>query len=363
MLKAVPFLLPYIVPLSVVLGARGGGAWTFSTVVLVYVILPAIDFLVGADTRNDHPRKGVKGGTGAHQLILWLWVPANILLLIWALGRVTSGELSVLEIVGLTFSFGIMSGGLTIVFAHELMHRSSRLERALAEFMMATVTYTHFCIEHVAGHHRRVATAEDAVSARLGESFYAFLPRAVLGGVRSAWRLEARRLTRHRLPVIGWRNRMLRFGLELLLLYVIVAVLFGAWGMVFLAVQGYVAFSLLEAVNYLQHYGLERQKLGDGRYEPVQPHHSWNTASAITNWLLVNLGRHSDHHHAAGRHYPLLRHVDDAPQLPLGYSLMVLMAYVPPLWFSVMDPKVGEWRRRYGRAETPDGATAGAGER
>jgi alkane 1-monooxygenase len=231
--------------------------------------------------------------------------------------------------------------------AHELVHRSGKFERALAEVLMMQVSYTHFCIEHVLGHHANVATPRDPATARAGESFYAFLPRTVFGGVASAWCIEAVRMKRGGRPVFSLGNRMLRYAAELILLYGVAALLFGAGGVLFLAAQSIVAFTMLEVVNYLEHYGLQRREVRPGRFEPTRPYHSWNSSHRVTNWFLFNLGRHSDHHAAAGRRFHTLRHFEEAPQLPIGYAAIFVLALVPPLWRRVMDPRLADWRARY----------------
>ena len=120
-----------------------------------------------------------------------------------------------------------------------------------------------------------------------------------------------------------------------------VAIAFGGVPvLVVLAVQAVVGFSLLEAVNYVEHYGLLRRKDATGRYERVTPRHSWNNNHVVTNLLLYQLQRHSDHHENPARRFVALRHVEEAPQLPAGYAAMILVALFPPVWRRVMDPRV-----------------------
>jgi len=348
MLLALPHLLGFVLPLLVVAGARLGGWWSFVPVVFVYGVLPAIDALAGLDTRN--PREDDAPGLDANpwfRLVTWLWVPAQVALIAWGLDAVTSGSHGWLERVGITVSVGLTTGTVGITFAHEMIHRPGWFERALGEVLLASVSYTHFAIEHVHGHHRWVATPLDPATARVAESFYRFYPRTVLGGVRSAWRFERERLRRKGLGMWHPSNRMLRYGLMQAALYGAVAWGWGAAGMAFVAAQAIVAFSLLEVINYVEHYGLERRALGDGRYERVMPWHSWNSSHRVSNWLLINLARHSDHHWVAAKRYQVLEHLDAAPQLPAGYGTMFVVALVPPLWRRVMDPRVEAWRARY----------------
>jgi alkane 1-monooxygenase len=261
-----------------------------------------------------------------------------------------------------------MVSGVAINTAHELGHKRASLERWLSRVALAQSGYGHFFIEHNRGHHVRVATPEDPASSRFGESFYAFLPRTVLGSLRSAWELEAVRLRRVGAPVLGPRNDILGAWAMSFVLFGLLAAVFGPAVIPLLALQAVVGFSLLEVVNYLEHYGLLRLRREDGRYERTRPEHSWNSNSAASNVLLYHLQRHSDHHANPVRRYQALRHVEAAPQLPTGYAGMIVLALLPPLWRRVMDDRVlahyggeieranlhprlgGRARRRYGLA-------------
>lgn len=211
----------------------------------------------------------------------------------------------------------------------------------------AWVSYPHFCVEHVRGHHRRVATLEDPATARLGEALPAFLARSIGGGLASAWRLEAQRAARERRVPWALRDARLRQPLLMTALWTGTALAFGATGLLAFALQGVVAVLLLETINYVEHYGLRRRELAPGRWERVGPEHSWNSARLVSNGYLFNLERHSDHHELASRPYEQLRHREKAPQLPAGYSLMLLLAWLPPLWFRIMDSRA---RTRTARA-------------
>jgi alkane 1-monooxygenase len=238
------------------------------------------------------------------------------------------------------------------------MHRRRPLDRALAEVLMTSVSYAHFCVEHVHGHHRHVATRRDPATSRRGETVFAFVVRSITGGALSAWRLEGERAARANVPAWTLRDRRVRVPLLTVLAYGVVGWAFGAAGAALFLAQGLVAVVLLEMVNYLEHYGLTRRELEPGRYERVGPEHSWNSSHLVSNAYLFNLGRHSDHHALASRPYEMLRHrgEDEAPQLPSGYAAMLMVALVPPLWFRVMDPRVAAWSSR--RAGAPPGAEA-----
>ena len=268
----------------------------------------------------------------------------------WALLHITQNALSTFEIVGLTISVGMMAGGGGINIAHEMMHRKNLAHRALAEVLMTSVSYTHFCVEHVLGHHKHVGTPKDPATSRKNENLYAFLPRTLFGGLLSAWRLETERVSNRQ---ISWtlKDRRVRYSVFYVAVLAAIILNFGALGTLFFIGQSATAILLLEVINYVEHYGLSRQQLENGRYERVLPKHSWNSAHRLTNALLVHLPRHADHHYMASRHYQDLRHIDDSPQLPTGYAAMVLLALVPPLWRVVMNPKVDEWNQRDLKAE------------
>jgi alkane 1-monooxygenase len=320
--------------------ATGNGAFWFIGPVLLFGVFPLIDLLVGTDARNP-----------PDELIAWLeddryyrwctyaFLPlqyATLLLACWLWG---SGDLSVIEAVGLALTVGMVSG-VAINTAHELGHKRVSLERWLSKVALAQSGYGHFFIEHNRGHHVRVATPEDPASSRMGESFYAFLPRTVLGSLRSAWALERTRLQRLGSGPWTYRNDILNAWAMTVVLFGGLAVAFGPVVLPYLAIQAVVGFCLLEFVNYLEHYGLLRRRREDGRFERTRPEHSWNSNNVASNVMLYHLQRHSDHHANPLRRYQALRHDDEAPQLPTGYAGMIVLAAIPPLWRRVMDPRL-----------------------
>jgi len=241
--------------------------------------------------------------------------------------------------VGWILSTGILGGILAINPAHELIHKAGWVERAAGGVLLASVGYHGFKIEHVRGHHVHVATEHDASTARLGESAYGFVPRALLRNARRAWALEAGRLREAARSPWSWRNEMIGWTTLWLLLGAVLAATFGVAAAAFYLAQGLGAAATLEVINYIEHYGLQRRLAAPGRYERVTHLHSWNASQRLSNWLLFNLQRHSDHHAHARRAYPLLQHHDDSPQLPAGYAAMYVLALLPPLWRRIMDPR------------------------
>lgn len=326
------FGLAFSMPLSMIPGLWVGGAWVWFTPIFVFVLVPLLDGPFGLDP-TDPPPDAPSGRFGLHQAWLLAWVPVQAAAMLATFARLSGGSGAPAEVAGWTLSLGIVAGAGGITIAHELMHRPTRWEFHLAELLMSWVAYPHFCVEHVFGHHKHVATPSDPATARLGQSVYGFLPQTLVGSWQSFWRIEAARRR-------GWRDARIWYPLYVVGWAALFGAFFGGWGVVGFFSQSFVAVLLLEVINYVEHYGLLRKQREDGRYERVRPEHSWNSAHRLTTALLFQLPRHSDHHYLASRPYPLLRHHSDSPQLPAGYATMVLLALVPPAWFRVMDPRV-----------------------
>jgi len=340
-MRAFLFTLVFILPLSTVTGYYIGGIFQLLTLFIVFLLIPIADHILGITVRNPAPAD--EPGLIEQQLYRWLtWavVPAQVALLVWAFGLVAGGDVAPLPFVALILSTGVVTGAMGLTAAHELIHRQTQWERALGKLLLATVWYLHWAVEHVSGHHRHVATPQDPATAWLGESYYAFWPRSVFGGWFSAWDLEQQRLARLGLGPIRWANQVIQGFVLQAALTVAIWITFGFWTMMFFVLQSAVAFSLLELVNYIEHYGLERQLTEDGKYEKVSSVHSWNDSHLLTNLFLFNLQRHSDHHARPHIRYQALRHYDESPQLPAGYAAMIPAALLPPLWRRIMDWRV-----------------------
>jgi alkane 1-monooxygenase len=343
--KRYAWLLGLIVPLLPFIAwglveATGLGVFWFYGPFLVYGIFPLLDVVVGTDAEN--PPDSVVKWLEQDRYYRWctyLYIPLQYAGLVFACWEWAHGGLSLVEQLGLALTMSMVSG-IAINTAHELGHKRASLEKWLSKVALAQSGYGHFFIEHNRGHHVRVATPEDPASARLGESFWAFLPRTALGSLRSAWELERVRLGRGGHGAWTWRNDILQAWSLTAVLYLVLAVAFGPVVLPWLVLQSVVGASLLEAVNYLEHYGLLRGKRDDGRYELTRPEHSWNSNNVASNVLLYHLQRHSDHHANPTRRYQALRHVDEAPQLPTGYAGMIVLAAIPPLWRRVMDRRL-----------------------
>ncbi len=335
----IPFA-PFIAWASVEI--TGFEAFWFFGPILVFGVFPLLDVAIGVDPSN--PPDSILKWLEQDRYYRWctyLFIPVQYAGLVFACWLWGSGDLSVLESVGLAVTMGVV-GGIAINTAHELGHKRDSMEKWLSRVALAQTGYGHFFIEHNRGHHVRVATPEDPASARLGESFWAVLPRTVKGSLGSAWGIECTRLDRLGKSRWSLHNDVLGAWAMTVGLFAALAIGFGPVVLPYLLLQAVLGFSLLEVVNYLEHYGLLRQKKEDGRYERCRAEHSWNSNNVASNVLLYHLQRHSDHHANPTRRYQALRHVDEAPQLPTGYAGMIVLAWFPPLWRRVMDPRLLE---------------------
>jgi alkane 1-monooxygenase len=343
--KRYAWLLGLIVPLTPFISwatvqLTGLGFLWFFGPLLVFVAFPLLDIAIGMDARN--PPDSVIKWLEQDRYYRWctyVFIPIQYAGLAFACWLWSRGGLSTFDGIGLALTMGVV-GGVAINTAHELGHKRASLERWLSRIALAQTGYGHFFIEHNRGHHVRVATPEDPASSQLGESFWAFLPRTVIGSLRSSWKLECARLDRMGKSHWTLRNDILGAWAMTVVLFAALTAIFGLIVLPYLLIQAVIGFSLLEVVNYLEHYGLLRQRREDGRYERTRPEHSWNSNNVASNVLLYHLQRHSDHHANPTRRYQALRHVDEAPQLPTGYAGMIVLAWFPPLWRRVMDPRL-----------------------
>ncbi|MEP7185753.1 MAG: alkane 1-monooxygenase [Rhodanobacter sp.] len=344
-LRDLGFLLAFstaLLPLGTIFLAQHGvpldlAAWY--PLAFIFGVVPLLDAMCGVD------RGGWDSNTQLVQLerrnyfrvLTLLILPLWLCTLAWCTWQFIHLPFGALGALGWVLTTGVIGGTLAINPAHELIHRSGRLEPLVGGVLLTSVGYQGFKVEHVRGHHLHVATPHDSSSANLGESVYAFVPRALWRNVRNAWRLESQRLRLRGLSAWSWRNEMLDWYLLWLGFMLVFAVLGGVRGLLFFLAQGLVAAATLEVINYIEHYGLSRREVAPGRYERVTHHHSWNAPQRYTNWLLFNLQRHSDHHAQPKRRYQALVHHEDSPQLPAGYATMFVLALLPPLWRRVMD--------------------------
>jgi alkane 1-monooxygenase len=340
-MKKWKYLAAYNVPVFVLLSLLLPGAWSFLGLIYAFGFVPLLEVLLPVSDRNmTEAEEEAARKDRIYDLMVYSNVPIQLGLLLYYLYTMAFGGLSGVEMLGKTFSMGVACGALGINVAHELGHRSTAAERIMAKILLSTTLYMHFIIEHNLGHHKHVSTDDDPASAPRGMHLYAFLPRSVWGGYRSAWQLEAQRLKARGKGFWSLHNEMIRFSLIQGISLVLVYAIFGPLALLGFIGASMVGIGLLETVNYIEHYGLRRERKASGRYERVMPHHSWNSSHPYGRLMLYELTRHSDHHYLASRPYQVLRHFEEAPQMPFGYPAMVLLATVPPLWFAIMNPRV-----------------------
>ncbi|TGM58191.1 alkane 1-monooxygenase [Leptospira vanthielii] len=354
--KRLSFLLCYVLPILTVFAEGIGGLSYLIVPITVFILLPVLDLFLGRDTSNPTDTNFLKLQNDSYfRYLTETWAYVQLTFVIWSIYRITLFPHSTIEFLLFAIAVGIVTGGVGITVGHELGHKNTRYEQFLSKVIYMTVCYMHFYIEHNRGHHTHVSTPNDPASSQKNQSFYRFYPQTVLGAYKSAWELEKKRLSKLGLGVLHYRNEMVWYTV-VTIFFLTTMVLLGSYFsgyqgirldiLGFLLLQSFVAFSLLELTNYIEHYGLKRNEVTSGKFEKVLPIHSWNQNYFVSNALLFQLQRHSDHHANAGRRYQALRHFEEAPQLPFGYEVMILIALFPPLWFSMMNPILESWEKK-----------------
>lgn len=340
------YLTVYITPLVVIFSLLKTNYWSYFALFFIFMIIPLFELFTN---KNDYNLSKIEEEIAAkdslYDWVLYGLVPLQYGILIFFLFQVSSDNYDTATKIGWTTAYGIACGVLGINAAHELGHRNTNKERTMSKMLLLTSLYMHFYIEHNRGHHQNVATNEDPASSKLGETVYAFYIRSIFKGWLSAWRLEANRLKIVKKSFWSSQNQMLGFQIVQLLLLLLIFGIFGLSTMVYFLAGAFIGILLLETVNYIEHYGLRRNKKGE-RYERTLPIHSWNSNHPIGRLLLLELSRHSDHHYIASRKYQLLRHHEESPQMPTGYPGMMLLSFVPPLWFYIMHDQLQKFTIR-----------------
>jgi alkane 1-monooxygenase len=333
-----------ILPLSAMIGRESGTQdyWAWFIYIVIFGIVPILDYIIGKDPSNPDEAVQVPAMTQEtfYRVLTLLMVPLWYGVLLYAGWVFVNNDYGWFGQLGWIVSIGTVGGVIAINLAHELIHKDSTLESWAGGLLLASVTYAGFKVEHVRGHHVTVSTPEDASSSRYNQGVYAFLLHAFPHNFINAWKLEKQYLARKGKKNISLHNELIWWYGISALLGVLFWFLFGWQGVLFFYGQSFVAAFTLEVINYIEHYGLHRRVLENGKYERVTPAHSWNSNYFLTNLALFQLQRHSDHHAYAKRRYQVLRHYDDSPQLPGGYASMYVLALFPPLWKKVMNPRV-----------------------
>ena len=330
----------YLGPIIAFLSVWQGGFWSFSAAILSFVIIPLVELLLGNNQLDHVPPIDNQRESLFFDMLLYLNVPILYGLIILFFWRVGFTMLDTYEIIGMTLSVGTYVGASGINVAHELGHRSGRINKLLAQLLLIPGFYQHFTIEHNHGHHRWVGTLRDPATARYGENIYRFWIRSSLGSIRNAISIEMCRLEKSGISIWSWRNQILQYCIVQIIYLVLVFIVFGSRAGVLAVAIGLIGFLLLESINYIEHYGLLRKRKGEDQFERVGMMHSWNSNHDIGRIFLYELTRHADHHYKASKKYQFLRHIAESPQLPTGYPGSIILALIPPMWFRIMNPKV-----------------------
>ncbi|MAZ48404.1 MAG: alkane 1-monooxygenase [Halobacteriovoraceae bacterium] len=320
-MKLFGYLLSLVIPASVYLSLTQPENFSFLALIIAFGVIPILDFLAPFESNAD----AYTGKSIALDSLLYLVTLIHFYLLYVFVSTFSLQDSWSMQL-GQILAMGISCGTVGINVAHELGHRKERLHKITAMLLLSTSLYTQFYIEHNKGHHRHVSTPKDPATARLNETIYAFVLRSMWGTIKGAFKLD------RKLFYIG-------ISLQLILIALISFFAGPTVSFAFIAAAFFGAFQL-EVVNYIEHYGLLRKINPSGRYEKVQPHHSWNSNHYLGRKILFELTRHSDHHAFASKPYYNLRSYTEAPNLPAGYPAMMLLTLIPPLFFRIMNPKV-----------------------
>ena len=341
MMKDFKYLAALTIPIAAVVSLTLKGYWSYLTPIYAFVIIPILEIIMPQDPSNLTKREqSSKSSKRFFDWMLYMNIPIVFCILLYALFDFSSHSYELYETIGLVLSVGIVLGVNGINVGHELGHRQSSNERYLGKLLLLPSFYMHFYIEHNFGHHVNAATHEDPATAKYNQNLYSFWITSIIGQYLSAWKLQTQILKREQKGFVSFKNDMLWYTLIQLSYAFLVYWFFGLNGLYFALSAGLIGFLLLETVNYIEHYGLVRKKLSSGRYERVKEIHSWNSNHIIGRIVLYELTRHSDHHYKSSKKYQLLDCHDSSPQMPYGYPTSMVLSFLPPLWFKIMNTRI-----------------------
>lgn len=339
--KIVKYLSPASIYIAAALSFSFYGWVTWLPMIYAWIILPLIELFMRPDDRNmEAAEEELARQNKIYDYMLYVIVIFQYAILIYFLRVMAQTGLTWWEITGRILSMGLLCGTFGINVAHELGHRVNKFEQLLAKALLATSLYIHFFIEHNKGHHKNVATPEDPSSARYNESVYAFYFRTIFFSYLSAWKIANNDCRKKGSAIFSIQNEMIQAHIIQLLLLAAIVFFFGGLITIYFITAAAIGIALLETVNYIEHYGLQRKQNAEGKYERTMPCHSWNSNHILGRLMLFELSRHSDHHYLASRKYQVLQHHGDAPQLPTGYPGSMILALVTPAWFYIMNRKI-----------------------
>lgn len=338
--KFLKYFLALTVPLLAYFSFNGTGIITYAPMIEAFLLIPILELFFRPNSSNlSSAEEEMAKEDKSYDMVLYLLVPV-IFFLLWEFLISMRETLTFSDRLGRILSMGLICGGFGINVAHELGHRNNKFEQFLSKTLLLSSLYMHFFIEHNRGHHKRVSTKEDPSSARYGENIFSFWIRSVFTGYISAWNIEFLRLKRLNKFKFSLENEMLRFQIIQVLFVSTIYFVFGTQITIYFLFTAVMGFLLLETVNYIEHYGLQRKININGKYERVQPFHSWNSNHPIGRIMLFELSRHSDHHFNASRKYQILKNHENSPEMPTGYPGMMILSLFPPLWFYVMNKRI-----------------------
>lgn len=339
--RAFKYLIPFIFFIGAIRSFNSTGLAIWIPMIIAWVIIPILELLIKPDPANmNAAEEELAKKNKTYDVLLYLIVLLQYFALYEFLSGMKTDELSWMDTAGRISVMGLLCGTFGINVAHELGHRVNKWEQTLAKALLLTSLYMHFFTEHNKGHHKRVATPEDPSSARYNEPVYLFYLRTITFSYISAWHIANDETRKKNRTVFSLYNEMVQFTFIQLALLGVIYFVFGGMVLLYFVIAAVMGFLLLETVNYIEHYGLSRKAVGDGKYERAMPAHSWNSDHVLGRIFLFELSRHSDHHYMASRKYQVLRHHDDSPQMPTGYPGMMLLSLAPPIWFYVMNRRV-----------------------
>jgi alkane 1-monooxygenase len=342
-IRAFKYFSPLIVYWGSIQAFIGHGWICYAPLIYAWIVIPGLELFLKPDPSNlSKAEEEIAKESRIYDFILYLIVIIQIPTLFFFLRSMQDPTLTVVDKVGRVGTMGLLCGTFGINVGHELGHRIKPFEQTLAKISLLSSLYMHFIVEHNKGHHKNVATPEDPSSARLGEPLYLFFFRTIILSYVSAWKISINEIQKKQKSFFSFANDMLVFHVIELLFVALIYFLFGWQITLYFLTAALIGILLLETVNYIEHYGLQRKEMENGKYERAMPQHSWNSNHVIGRLMLFELSRHSDHHYLASKKYQLLKHHDDAPQMPTGYPGMMILSLFPPAWFYVMDRRVKE---------------------
>ena len=340
-MRDLKYLAAFSIPLVALFGIFLKGYWSFATPFYAFVLLPVFELILPIDNTNlDEIQTKNKLKNKLFDWMLFFNLPIVYGILVYGLRTVTSSSLQTHELVGLIFSVGIVLGVNGINVGHELGHRQKSNQRFIGKALLLPSLYMHFFIEHNYGHHRHAATKEDPATARYNQSVYSFWFTSTIRQYFNAWKIQKRLRENNRYGFFSFKNDMFWYLLIEVFYLLSIYIFFGIFGLLFSVLVAVVGFTLLETVNYIEHYGLLRLKNSSGRYERVKEIHSWNSNHVIGRIVLYELTRHSDHHYKASKKYQVLDCHEESPQMPFGYPTSMVISLIPPLWFRIMNNRI-----------------------